>query len=53
MILGTPDTNEDGIPDIWAVDTLGNQWLFRGGTTAIGPAAGRDEDGWNTFLTIG
>ncbi|MFK0252166.1 DNRLRE domain-containing protein [Streptomyces sp. NPDC090445] len=53
MILGTPDANGDGIPDIWAVDTLGNQWLFRGGTTVIGPAAGRDEDGWNTFLTIG
>ncbi|MEU5811724.1 DNRLRE domain-containing protein [Streptomyces sp. NPDC047718] len=53
MVLGTPDTNGDGIPDVWAVDTLGNQWLFLGGTTAVGGAAGRDEDGWNTFLTIG
>ncbi|MER6319106.1 hypothetical protein ABT237_35940 [Streptomyces sp. NPDC001581] len=52
-ILGTADATGDGIPDIWAVDTLGNQWLYRGGTTAVGYASGRDEDGWNTFLTIG
>ncbi|MFI1155012.1 DNRLRE domain-containing protein [Streptomyces sp. NPDC020817] len=53
MLLGSPDTNGDGIPDIWSVDTLGNQWLFWGGTATLGPAAGRDEDRWNTFLTIG
>ncbi|MGR4877862.1 DNRLRE domain-containing protein [Streptomyces sp. LARHCF249] len=53
MILGTPDATGDGIPDIWAVDTLGNQWLYQGGTATLGPASGRDEDGWNTFLTIG
>ncbi|WP_405759538.1 DNRLRE domain-containing protein [Streptomyces sp. NBC_00073] len=53
MLLGSPDTNGDGIPDIWSVDTLGNQWLFWGGTATLDPAAGRDEDGWNTFLTIG
>ncbi|MFF0219648.1 FG-GAP repeat domain-containing protein [Streptomyces vinaceus] len=47
------DVNGDGIPDVWSVDTLGNQWLFWGGTATLGPAAGRDEDGWNTFLTIG
>lgn len=53
MILGTADATGDGIPDIWAVDTLGNQWLYQGGTAALGAASGRDEDGWNTFLTIG
>ncbi|WP_369776570.1 hypothetical protein [Streptomyces sp. R33] len=53
MLLSTPDTNGDGIPDIRAVDTLGNQWLFQGGTTTLGGASGRDEDGWNKFLTIG
>ncbi|MET9324482.1 DNRLRE domain-containing protein [Streptomyces sp. NPDC003038] len=52
-ILGTPDATGDGIPDIWAVDTLGNQWLYQGGTATLGGASGRDEDGWNTFLTIG
>ncbi|MGW5849705.1 DNRLRE domain-containing protein [Streptomyces sp. NPDC055254] len=52
-ILGTADATGDGIPDIWGVGTDGNQWLFQGGTTTIGPAVGRDEDGWNTFLTIG
>ncbi|MFG2986980.1 DNRLRE domain-containing protein [Streptomyces sp. NPDC048258] len=53
MILGTPDATGDGIPDIWAVDTLGNQWLYQGGTATLGAASGRDEDDWNTFLTIG
>ncbi|MBT2545072.1 DNRLRE domain-containing protein [Streptomyces sp. ISL-44] len=53
MLLGTPDATGDGIPDIWAVDTLGNQWLYQGGTAALGAASGRDEDGWNTFLAIG
>ncbi|MFE6848006.1 hypothetical protein [Streptomyces sp. NPDC057686] len=53
MLLGSPDTNGDAIPDVWSVDTLGNQWLFWGAAATLGPAAGRDEDGWNTFLTIG
>ncbi|MCX4632730.1 DNRLRE domain-containing protein [Streptomyces sp. NBC_01443] len=53
MVLGTADATGDGIPDIWAVDTLGNQWLYRGGTATLGPASGRDEDKWNEFLTIG
>ncbi|MFB7264844.1 DNRLRE domain-containing protein [Streptomyces nojiriensis] len=53
MVLGTPDANGDGIPDIWAVGDNGNQWLFQGGTNTIGAPTGRDEDGWNTFLTIG
>ncbi|MET9959437.1 DNRLRE domain-containing protein [Streptomyces sp. NPDC006326] len=52
-ILGTSDATGDGIPDIWAVDSLGNEWLFQGGSTTLGAAAGRDEDGWNKFLTIG
>ncbi|THA33711.1 VCBS repeat-containing protein [Streptomyces sp. A1547] len=51
MILGTPDTNGDGIPDVWATGTDANQFLFLGSRTAIGGASGRDEDGWNTFLT--
>ncbi|MEU7554052.1 DNRLRE domain-containing protein [Streptomyces sp. NPDC044571] len=53
MILGTPDSNGDGIPDVWATGTDANQFLFLGSRTAIGGASGRDEDGWNTFLTIG
>ncbi|MFE3558563.1 FG-GAP-like repeat-containing protein, partial [Streptomyces sp. NPDC059193] len=53
MILGTADATGDGIPDIWAVDNLGNQWLYQGGTATLGPASGRDEDKWNEFLTIG
>ncbi|MEY2231451.1 DNRLRE domain-containing protein [Streptomyces sp. BF23-19] len=52
-VLGTPDANGDGIPDIWAVGNNENQWLFQGGTSTVGAPIGRDEDGWNTFLTIG
>lgn len=52
-VLGTPDATGDGIPDIWALDTAGNQTLLRGGTDQVGGASGADEDGWNTFLTIG
>ncbi|WP_159042592.1 MULTISPECIES: DNRLRE domain-containing protein [unclassified Streptomyces] len=52
-ILGTADATGDGIPDIWAVDTAGKQWLYQGRAGAIGPASGVDEDSWNTFLTIG
>lgn len=52
-ILGTPDANGDGIPDIWAVGNNENQWIFQGGTSTVGAPMGRDEDGWNTFLTIG
>ncbi|MFZ3494697.1 DNRLRE domain-containing protein [Streptomyces sp. 5.8] len=53
MVLGTADATGDGIPDVWAVDTIGNQWLYRGGTAAVGAASGKDEDGWTNFLTIG
>ncbi|MFF3619818.1 DNRLRE domain-containing protein [Streptomyces sp. NPDC002467] len=53
IVLGTADATGDGIPDIWGVGTDGNQWLHQGGTTTIGGPTGRDEDGWNTFLTIG
>ncbi|MFJ9768009.1 DNRLRE domain-containing protein [Streptomyces erythrochromogenes] len=52
-ILGTADATGDGIPDIWAVDAAGKQWLYQGRAGAIGPASGVDEDKWNTFLTIG
>ncbi|MFD3719017.1 DNRLRE domain-containing protein [Streptomyces sp. NPDC058674] len=53
-LLGTPDATGDGIPDIWAVGTNENQWLYPGGTATLGGGpSGRDEDGWSTFLTIG
>ncbi|MFI5861001.1 DNRLRE domain-containing protein [Streptomyces sp. NPDC051546] len=55
MLLGTADATGDGIPDIWAVGSgaEGYEWLYAGGATTVGAASGRDEDGWNTFLTIG
>ncbi|MFJ3631358.1 DNRLRE domain-containing protein [Streptomyces sp. NPDC090112] len=52
-VLGTPDANGDGIPDIWAVGTGGYQWIVQGGTTVVGAPIGRDEDDWHTFLAIG
>ncbi|MFK0258104.1 DNRLRE domain-containing protein [Streptomyces sp. NPDC090445] len=54
LVLGTPDTNGDGIPDIWGVNAeTGHQYLYAGGTAVVGGAIGRDEDGWGSFLTIG
>ncbi|MFD9410176.1 VCBS repeat-containing protein [Streptomyces sp. NPDC059989] len=53
MLLGTPDATGDGIPDVWAVDANGNEYLFKGGATTLGSVSGIDEDAWNTFLTIG
>ncbi|MFJ1564549.1 hypothetical protein ACIOG8_10080 [Streptomyces erythrochromogenes] len=52
-VLGTEDNTGDGIPDIWGVHSGGYQYYFQGGTTTYGDATGRDEDPWNTFLTIG
>ncbi|MFE5559125.1 hypothetical protein ACFQ83_41390, partial [Streptomyces sp. NPDC056540] len=53
MVLGTEDNTGDGIPDIWGVHKDGYQYYFKGGTTTYGDTSGRDEDNWNTFLTIG
>ncbi|MEV7525839.1 DNRLRE domain-containing protein [Streptomyces sp. NPDC091371] len=55
FVLGTPDTDGNGIPDIWAVATDGNQYHFSGVKEGqlTGSWTGGDEDGWNTFLTIG
>ncbi|MFF4010642.1 DNRLRE domain-containing protein [Streptomyces sp. NPDC001717] len=52
-VLGTRDATGDGIPDIWAVDAAGMQWLFKGQTTALSWASGAEDDPWNTYLTIG
>lgn len=48
-----PDVNGDGIPDVWAVDANGNQYLLKGGTARLGAVTGVDEDALKTFLTIG
>ncbi|MFE7587079.1 DNRLRE domain-containing protein [Streptomyces gardneri] len=52
-VVGAPDSNADGVPDIWAVTSWGYQYLYAGGTQTLGAASGRDEDDWHTFLTIG
>ncbi|MFI8388872.1 hypothetical protein ACIGEE_20125, partial [Streptomyces sp. NPDC085540] len=53
LVLGTEDNTGDGIPDIWGVSKDGYQYYFQGSATTYGNATGRDEDNWNTFLTIG
>ncbi|WP_412076001.1 hypothetical protein ACLF6K_09355 [Streptomyces xanthophaeus] len=54
MVLGTPDTNGDGVPDVWTVGPHGIQYLFPGApTTMPGTPSGSDDDGWTDFLTIG
>ncbi|MGW6943479.1 DNRLRE domain-containing protein [Streptomyces xanthophaeus] len=54
MVLGTPDTNGDGVPDIWTVGPHGTQYLFTGAPDWMpGMPSGSDNDGWTDFLTIG
>ncbi|MFD3699623.1 DNRLRE domain-containing protein [Streptomyces sp. NPDC058646] len=54
MVLGTPDTNGDGVPDIWTVGPHGTQYLFTGARDWMpGMPSGSDNDGWTDFLTIG
>ncbi|AKL70621.1 hypothetical protein M444_34995 (plasmid) [Streptomyces sp. Mg1] len=54
-VLGRPDANGDGVPDVRVVSRDGKQYLFFPGGTATLPGApsGGDEDAWNTFLAIG
>ncbi|MFJ7957514.1 DNRLRE domain-containing protein [Streptomyces sp. NPDC096319] len=57
MIKGTPDntpgTDNDTIPDLWAVFADGTLRFYRGGTTAHGTSDLVGEGGWTTLLTLG
>ncbi|MGW7244597.1 FG-GAP-like repeat-containing protein [Streptomyces sp. NPDC054804] len=53
LLLGTPDANHDGIPDMWAVMNDGSVRLYSGGTTTIGTYTTVVSNGWSGKLTIG
>ncbi|MFC8765749.1 FG-GAP-like repeat-containing protein [Streptomyces sp. NPDC057193] len=54
MIKGTPDANNDGIPDLWATKTDGTLRFYQGGRATHGPSTLVGEGGWHTtILTLG
>ncbi|RSS99420.1 VCBS repeat-containing protein [Streptomyces sp. WAC07149] len=53
LLRGTPDVNDDGIPDFYATRNDGTLHLFYGGRTAVGNGWRVEEDDWNTARAIG
>ncbi|MFI5620513.1 DNRLRE domain-containing protein [Streptomyces sp. NPDC051567] len=57
LLRGTPDVNNDGIPDLYFIRTDGTLHLFYGGNNGGAPVLGNgwrvDEEGWNAFPAIG
>ncbi|EFL18375.1 predicted protein [Streptomyces sp. C] len=53
QVFGTPDVNDDGIPDFYATRNDGTLHLFYGGRTAVGNGWRVEEDDWNTARAIG
>ncbi|KPI24274.1 hypothetical protein OV320_8936 [Actinobacteria bacterium OV320] len=35
-LYGTPDVNDDGIPDLWALSSAGSIYFYKGGAAVIG-----------------
>lgn len=53
LLRGTPDVNNDGIPDLYLTRNDGTLHLYYGGRTAIANGWRVEEDDWNTARTIG
>ncbi|MFG3292700.1 FG-GAP-like repeat-containing protein [Streptomyces sp. NPDC048179] len=53
LLLGTPDANHDGIPDMWAVMNDGSVRMYSGGTSAVGSYTTVVSSGWGGKLAIG
>ncbi|MEW1700909.1 FG-GAP-like repeat-containing protein [Streptomyces sp. NPDC091278] len=53
LILGTPDTNGDKIPDIWAAASDGYLYFYPGGNSAHGTRFPASAVGWSSTLAIG
>ncbi len=53
LLLGTPDANHDGIPDMWAVMNDGSVRMYSGGTSTVGSYTTVVSSGWTGKLTIG
>ncbi|MFE5796649.1 DNRLRE domain-containing protein [Streptomyces sp. NPDC056503] len=52
-IIGTPDVNKDGIPDLWACLSDGRLYFYPGGRTTHGTRFLSSASGWLTATTIG
>lgn len=55
LLMGGPDVNLDGIPDMWAVmnDDLGTVRFYRGGKTAVGAYTTVVSSGWTEKGAVG
>ncbi|MEU9859030.1 DNRLRE domain-containing protein [Streptomyces sp. NPDC047974] len=52
-IIGTPDIDKDGIPDLWACLSDGRLYFYPGGRTTHGTRFLSSASGWLTATTIG
>ncbi|MDC0772759.1 hypothetical protein POF73_38690 [Streptomyces sp. HD] len=57
LVMGTPDTNGDAIPDIWGVRSDGSVRLYSGGRTTVMAGSGAEiiapASYWKTRIAIG
>ncbi|MGW3653673.1 FG-GAP-like repeat-containing protein [Streptomyces sp. NPDC000878] len=55
LLMGGPDVNLDGIPDMWAVmnDDAGTVRFYRGGASAVGAYTTVVSSGWNEKGAVG
>ncbi|MGW9022686.1 hypothetical protein ACWGQ5_00300 [Streptomyces sp. NPDC055722] len=53
LLLGTPDANHDGIPDMWAVMNDGSVQMYSGGASTVGTYTTVVSSGWDGKLAIG
>ncbi|MFF5505895.1 DNRLRE domain-containing protein [Streptomyces roseolus] len=52
-LIGTPDVNKDGIPDLWACLSDGRLYFYPGGRTAHGARFLSSASGWLSATAIG
>ncbi|NML51037.1 DNRLRE domain-containing protein [Streptomyces sp. R302] len=52
-IIGTPDVNRDGIPDLWACLSDGRLYFYPGGRTSHGTRFLSSASGWLSATAIG
>ncbi|WP_435058588.1 DNRLRE domain-containing protein [Streptomyces sp. bgisy060] len=53
FVIGTPDANKDGIPDLWAIDSTGTMYYYPGGRTAHGTRITASWVNWKSALAFG
>ncbi|MEU5243841.1 FG-GAP-like repeat-containing protein [Streptomyces asoensis] len=53
LLYGTPDTNNDGIPDLVATNSAGALLLYKGGATSLGAATTLRTSGYGTIKQLG